>query len=206
MISHAHNFIFVHIPKTGGTSVEHCLAPYGTVLQGREHFGSIYYKHATAGSLQKMLGPGEYARYFTFAFVRNPWDWIVSQYAFSRGFSPPYVFGTPYRLSGRVKPEHRDWPFADWLPWWIDALSPSQSKMLVGDEGQLIVDVVGRFENLEGDFHQICSTLGVPAAPLPRLKASERGAYAEYYDDTTRALVLERFKMDFELFGYPLEP
>lgn len=206
MISHTKNFIFIHIPKTGGTSIEHGLRPYGKLLQGVVNFESIYYKHVTASALQRMLGPSEYAAYFKFTFVRNPWDWIVSNYAFNRGLCRPYVIGTKYTISGKVPDSAKDVSFSDWLRWWIEELSPSQSTMVVDDEGRLMVDFVGRFEHLESDFHRLCTSLGLPTAALPHLKASEHGPYMEYYDETTRQLVIEHFKTDFELFGYPFHP
>ncbi len=206
MLSQENKFIFVHIPKTGGTSIEHALQGYGKVLQGPKNFGSVYYKHATAGAVQQQLGPAKYDEFFKFTFVRNPWDWIVSQYAFNRGFSPPYVFGTPHRRSSRVRNEHRKWSFSDWLPWWITNLSPSQTSMLVDDQGQLIVDAVGHFEHLDNDFREICTMLSVPVEPLPHLKPSRRCPAAEYYNNESRRLVVEKFRTDFELFGYPLEP
>ena len=78
MISHEHKFIFVQINKTGGTSVRHALLPES----GRENvhqFAQFYKKHC----------PKVFDKYFKFAFVRNPWDRVVSQYEFRK---PPKRF------------------------------------------------------------------------------------------------------------------
>lgn len=203
MISHARKFLFVHVPKTGGTSIESLLSPYGTVLQGPENFGSIYYKHATAPDLERMLGPSEYRSYFRFTFVRDPWDWIVSQYSFNRGLSPPFVFRSRHELSGRVRREHRRWSFEEWLPWWIEELSPSQSEMLVCNGRSLEFDFVGRFESFARDVRSVCQHLDVPVGEIPHLKPSKHRPSYTYYSEHSRRLVREHFASDFERLGYP---
>ena len=206
MISHEHRFIFVHIAKTGGTSIEHGLEPYGKLLQGPENFESIYYKHAIASDLRRMLGPPEYETYFTFSFVRNPWDWIASNYAFNRGLARPFIIGTDYSISGKVPVWGEAMTFDTWLPWWIEEFSPSQASVLTDEDGRLLVDFVGHFEQLEDDFRRVCARLGLPAAPLPHLKATRnKKPYRQYYDATTEQLVLDHFKLDFELFGYSMD-
>ncbi len=204
MISHDKSFIFIHIPKTGGTSIEQSLRPYGKVLQGLANRRSIYYKHATVVSLRRSLGPSAYDSCFRFSFVRNPWDWIVSQYSFNRGFSPPFVFDSPHPLWGRVPPEFEDLSFAEWLPWWVETFGPSQTQMLLDENGEVSLDFIGRFERLKEDLHLLCDRLDLRPEPLPHLKASQHRAFQEYYDTSTKRLVGEKFRADFELLGYPL--
>jgi hypothetical protein len=67
------------------------------------------------------------------------------------------------------------------------------------------VDFVIRYERLEHDFAELCARVGLPAIPLPHLKAglrhSER-SYADYYDESSKAIVAERHAQDIRLFGY----
>jgi hypothetical protein len=70
MISHEHKFIFVHVPKTGGTSIESLLDLSGA-------------KHNTARQYRNFF-PDVWKRYFSFAFVRNPWDRVLSFYMFRK--------------------------------------------------------------------------------------------------------------------------
>jgi Sulfotransferase family len=93
IISHKHKFIFVHVPKTGGTSITYsflkhldkkndtilgCLPPYDKISRENKIKGGLH-KHSSASDVKKELG-NIYSNYFSFAFVRNPYDLILSQY------------------------------------------------------------------------------------------------------------------------------
>jgi len=71
-------------------------------------------------------------------------------------------------------------------------------------DGQLLVDRLIRFENLQNDFSAVCSDLGIPKIKLPTTrKAKDAGKpYMDYYDDESEAMAREYFKEDFELLGY----
>jgi len=80
ILSHTHKFIFIANGKTGTSSIETALQPYqeGAALKiGVE--GLYTPKHVPPVVLRSQLGPKIWDEYFTFAFVRNPWDWFVSQ-------------------------------------------------------------------------------------------------------------------------------
>ena len=91
IISRKHKFIFVHIPKVGGTSIKKCLLPFydrkkelEKIPKGLRSSNVIARKHAYASVLLQALGKNIWRSYFKFAFVRNPWDWVVSIYHFIR--------------------------------------------------------------------------------------------------------------------------
>ena len=177
MISHSPRFIFIHIPRTSGTSISSALKRHGGIVRsGLKNFYSIYFKHAKAESVQRMLGE-EYDAYFRFTVVRNPWDWIVSNYEFNRGLHIPFVEGTRYPVSGEVPEWAKDQTFPDWLKWWIQNFRPKQSSMLVGKNGELLVDHILRFENIEEDFRKLCRRIGVSHRPLTHEKKSNRCHY-----------------------------
>ncbi len=101
LISNSHNFIFIHIYKNAGTSIKAALKPFATSmfqerLNGIAHYpvlGNLasllmrfdrfspapYPSHVSARRIVSELGD-TYRSYFSFAFVRNPWDWQVSLY------------------------------------------------------------------------------------------------------------------------------
>ncbi|MBN86701.1 MAG: hypothetical protein CL885_04185, partial [Dehalococcoidia bacterium] len=66
MISHKHRFIFVHIPKTAGTSVTACLRPYCETYLKHHHILDVL--------------PENHDSYYKFCVARNPWDRCVSRY------------------------------------------------------------------------------------------------------------------------------
>lgn len=206
MISREHQFIFIHVPKTGGTSIEKALE-----LGGPRHNTARQYKE---------LFPELWESYYSFAFVRNPWDRVLSLYlyrqqirkletarstgfkewlveraslatecdheALNREFAPEYLVGT----SVRHDPEG----------WRVKF--DSAFRMLADQDGQLAVDFIGRFERLQSDFDQVCGKLGIPRRMLPHCNKTLRRPYWFYYDAESRRIVEELFRKDVEHFGY----
>lgn len=201
MISHAHKFVFIHIPKTGGTSLEWMLRDQGIVRQGEPNFHSIYFKHISAVQMQIMLGE-EYGEYFKFAMIRNPWDWLVSMYEFCRGFAYPFLYGTPYSL--KVPRKQQRMSFAEWLPWFRATFQMQQVDILSDEDGKIIVDEIFRFEDLQQCPAAIGARLNLDLDQhLPKLKSSIRKPLSHYYHDVgVRNLVEELFADDVAKFGY----
>ena len=191
MISHKHKFIFTHIPKTGGTSVEHSLKDYFEPNQWM-HNDLVY-------DLKKCSD-----NYFKFTFVRNPWDLVVSTYH--------YVWYSDvmewWRVGGRSKP----WSFKKWIKsrHFTRPRGWKKNRCYRGDQlcwisscdGELLVDFIGRFENLEEDFEIVCNKIGIHTQKLPHVNKSKHKHYTEYYDDETREIVAEKYAKDIECFGY----
>ena len=82
-VDHDRKLLFIHIPKTGGTTILTLLglwnkqrAPDFQKLFG--DFGPVDLQHLTLAQTAQFLTPLEFASYFRFAFVRNPWDRAVS--------------------------------------------------------------------------------------------------------------------------------
>ena len=72
----------------------------------------------------------------------------------------------------------------------------------ISDGDEIIVDFVGRYENLKEDWAKICRALNVPALPLGRENQVVRQDYRVFYDDESRELVAKRFARTIKLFGY----
>ena len=71
MVNHDHNFLFIHIPRTGGTSIEDHFQKEGV---------EDIYKHWTLNDYKNDLSNEVFENYFKFAFVRNPWNFTISKY------------------------------------------------------------------------------------------------------------------------------
>ena len=155
----------------------------------------------------------KYRDYFKFAFVRNPWDRLVSCYvqkiaendpAFHLGFAMEYPQTRLYK--GMPFPE-----FAEAIcqvP--DDDANPhfrSQYKTVCGEgtNGPVVLaDFVGRFENLGRDFAYVTETIGAPHLKLSHKLPSKgrSSSYRDYYNDRLKKLVHRRFRQDVEIFGY----
>ena len=218
LISHTRGFLFVHIAKTGGTSVRAALRRYrwsgryapailltsliSQATRPRHRLGIKFPRHAKAIAAKEMLPAEVYRSLFKFVFVRNPWDLQVSS----------------YHHIGREKPEslHGVKTFADFVrlkfdperpyDFMLDISRELQSDYIIELHGNTIVDFIGRYENLQADFDHVCAQVGIGRIPLPHARrAVDRDDYRRYYDDHTRALVAEHYAPDIERLGYEFE-
>ena len=92
MISHSKKFIFIHIPKTGGTSIEIVLKGYIAekykIAGDNTFFIGPDIKHHTASELLERYGKKKFGEYLKFCVIRNPWDRLLS--LFYWGHKQPY--------------------------------------------------------------------------------------------------------------------
>lgn len=213
LLSHRYRFLFVHIAKTGGTSVRGALQQYrwrdpyylpqfiASKLSGLvNHEVAIKLpRHCKAVTAQEMLPRAFYDGLFKFAFVRNPWDLQVSSFHHIRRERPHLVNeGETFDafLRRKLDPE-RPWQYH------IDTSMTPQTDYLIDLHGNLIVDFIGRYEQLQDDFDAVCARIGIPGKTLPhKRKATDRARYRDYYTETTRDLVAQHFKADIDRFGY----
>jgi hypothetical protein len=208
LISTSKKFVFIHIPRTRGTLLSRLLEPYGTALQGEANFDSPYFKHASATDIQRCLGDA-FDEYFKFSIVRNPWDWVVSNFAFNRGLHRCYVAGSRYPTCNpnNVPEWAQQMSFDIWLRWWLDELNPGQLSLLQDRSGTILTDRIFRFETLMQDLPSLCERLGVPLveaiSPGPQNRGKRTGSsYRDYYSAVTSDWVETHFQREIELFGY----
>jgi Sulfotransferase family len=205
--------IFVHVPKTAGTSVQSYFSQMEWALDnqksqveaGSEATGSaVPSKHLKAQELRDFLGEEIWHACYRISFVRNPWDLMVSSYNWWLQKAPSYVhlrrsaaeiarmghFGSfiqsPYGL------EMINEYFGNQLDWFNDGYRDS-------------VHYIGQTETLEHDLRRIAEQLGlreVESVLVPRLNQSRRLDYRAYYNRDTAQLVRRRFAREIERFGY----
>lgn len=209
LVSESHRFIFVHVQKTAGTSITEVLGPLALqppagrirrlasdlrlVRDWRRH---AFRKHSPLRRAERVLPPDVFRSFYKFAFVRNPWDRLVSWYEFILQDTSHKRHGGTRRLPGFEDFVRRELGRPRRAQWW----------MLVGRDGALGIDFAGRFEHLETDMAAICGRLGIPYRPLPHVNRTVRRApYQEYYSAELAALVRERWAPEIEAFGYLFE-
>lgn len=81
----------------------------------------------------------------------------------------------------------------------------NQFDYISDENGEIIVDFVGRYENYIHDVQILCKKLGLDEIELPHIWASKSKHYSYYYNETCKQIVAERFAKDIEYFGYRFE-
>jgi len=185
MIDHQRKLLFIHIARTGGTSIETALV--------REDWWKIdpKTKHLSASQTHRYYGETAWRDYTTFAIVRNPWDRLVSMWSIGYWYSPDT------HLKG-VKPAS----FKDFL----HTLKPHPAEIYnTLHQSEILdepVDFILRFENLQEEFSGMLKQRNLDEITLPTALKSERGQYREYYDDETADLIAKTYADDIQRFHY----
>lgn len=218
LISHTRRFLFVHIAKTGGTSVRAALRPYrwsgryapaivltslmSQMTRPRHRLGIKFPRHAKAIAAKEMLPAPVFDDLFKFVFVRNPWDLQVSSWHHIRRESPqslPGIHTFADFVRFKFDPE-RPYDFM------LDISRELQSDYIVDLHGRTIVDFIGHYEHLQRDFDTVCDRVGLARIQLPHeRRAVDRDDYRRYYDDDTRERVAHHYCADIERLGYSFD-
>lgn len=212
ILSYTKHFCFIHIPKTAGKSIGTTLGGYGEPTASStynrmlacvgirvNHYGPYrtrrFRVHATANTIRRNLPPGVFDRLWSFSFVRNPWDMLVSQYEFIRQ-SPGN------KRHRQIAPLM----FQEFVKIWLSkkGCQGRQKRFVVDESGRCIVDFIGRYESLSVDFQVIARRIGI-TAELPQVGHSSRRDYRHYYSDDLAAFVAAELAEDIAFFGYSFD-
>lgn len=206
--------VYVEVPKVACSSIKLALAEMlgldVTAVGGNPHkltFPVPPSRPKVPGSL--------YSSMFSFAFVRSPWDRLVSCYRDKiLGEAPDFTGFDPKR--GVAHCLARFDVFKAGMPFerFVEAIAGipdesadphfrSQHSFITDEHGEIGVDFVGKFESLTSDWLAVCEQIGLPSHALPRVQAvSTPRRYVEYYNPTMQKVVQNRYREDIELFGY----
>lgn len=218
IINHTFNFVFVHVPKSAGTSIVSSLSAltrYRDIESGgaiMSRFTSEYYasrfgigKHSTARELMKVVGESQWRAATTFGFVRHPLDRLVSSFFF-------------------LKHKFRNWPGSEVMDGieTIEAFVDSdlfaaggpgrilrpQVFWLCDAENRPLVGTVGKVETIATDFERILDGLALPAQDrerVPALAVRNKSPRPEAVEPPSAAvvdMVRRAYAADFAAFGY----
>lgn len=214
-VSPYYKFAFVEIPKTGTTSIEEALqgalqgsrlsSYYHRVYRKVPHLFDILAKPKLLEVGKKHLTLADFQgswvrhpeRFRTFTIVRNPWERLVSQF---KQLQKPYNLHMPrrrklYEASKISFEAFTDEYMKDDVPMW---------RYLTDSDGNIAVNLVGRFENIANDFRTICLELGLPKLEISWLNKSnqDKASYQEYYTEELIDKLEPIMRKDMKLFRY----
>ena len=233
MIDHVNKLIFIHIPRTGGSSIEHALVDkdWGHIdADGNDQF---FLKHITAEEARRVYMK-EWKGYAKFSVVRNPWDKAVSDYLWSTHRFETYSNIHSFEQFVKTPPEKAfsalelnrayKWgiPQTYWLtptcPYWMEVHPDDKMCQVPGwnDYVDLPSHMLGhneisilRFENLEREFYDYCKYhIGIEPGDvvLPHTNNMERPHYSTYYTtDEMVDCVARWYKIDIDNFNYTFD-
>ena len=216
LISHTYKFIFVHIQKTGGSSIEYVLRQFDpTALREipheRDPQNLLKGRHVFARDIRDYLGSKIWNSYFKFAFVRNPWDRLVSWYNMIKLRGDQRT--TPNNFWRYVLTHSHN--FETFIKNCTDIITQldgdkrssafNQIDYICDEDGQIIIDYIGRYENLEGSFKEAVQLMGLPPIELPHKNRFIHRHYSSYYNPQTKQIIAQRVQRDIDIFGYQFE-
>lgn len=212
IISSGRKFIFVHIPKTGGTSLALALEEramkddilIGDTPKAKRRKGRLktltpagrLWKHSTLRDIEGVADPADH---FVFTIVRNPWDRMVSFYHWLQGqsFDHPAV-GRAQQLSFSEFINHEASK--------VSIQSQPYTSYVTNAAGQVRCDLFARLEHLSDDLAPLWGHLGFDCR-VERTNVSQRQAdWRPYYTDADAALIGQLCATDIAAFGYSYDP
>lgn len=215
ILSHQYRFLFIHVAKTGGRSVNLSLArrcPQSERFNTRKLNPEVDVLGRRIGlEIRDLTAPEQWNSYFKFAFVRNPWDRTVSMYRHIR---------SSYEMNARGKMRYLDeitrrlgiQPDAFTFDIFVRGVLrdrvfdnyhwDKQIHCFTDRHNQNVLDFIGRFEDLQQDFDTICRQIGFPLTTLPHHNRTRDQPYETYYTPETVRIVEDLYREDVDMFRY----
>lgn len=178
MILKDKRIIFVHAPRTSGTSIEK------SILNGRLVKDSM--KHLRASQFQKMF-LDNWDQFYKFTIVRNPWDRVISMY------HQPYFKDIGF-LSGKTLKHFLD----NYKP------APWEHGIQCSDYADTDMNLIIKFEDREDGLEKLFleTQIRVDSNVKERSTNRDKKHYSDFYDDETREIVSSMFSEDIKRFNY----
>lgn len=169
-------------------------------------------RYRSARIVEKFVGPEIWKSYFKFAIVRNPFSRMVSWYknvweqieSFKAKSTPvpkkykqfikdaqtfeSFILRAEVFDRGKCESFYYREPQIDFL----------------SDNSGIGMDYIVKLENISEEWPNIVSLIGLPNIAFPHMNKSKESDYREWYDDKLKRIMLDRFKKDFDTFGYSI--
>jgi len=185
MISHKYKCIFIHLGRTGGTSIEFA---FDERVHGWE-------KHWTQRIMRRKY-KNYWKDYYKFTCVRNPYDWVASQYFHNKQINYEWYEKT-YNVDIKTM------SFLDFLKFNNIHIREEKLNVFLDDLDE--IDYIIRFEELQKGFDYVCDQIGKPKTLLEKIESSTHESYMNYYDTQEKIdIINEDYREYFETFGYEM--
>ena len=206
IISHKHKFVYIAPYKCASSTIRKVLAPVADINSNRFDADPDSFYHG-----KWHIGPRElkdhfadkkwnWDEYFKFTFVRNPWDRFVSLFNYEKKVvHKKEKYGIDHLGYEKFKKNTEHGDFSLWLR---DAGTMLISNFLSDDSGNLMMDFIGKTENLQQDFDTVCGKIGIKRKKLLHINKTNHKHYTEYYDEETKQIVAKKYAKDIEYFNY----
>ncbi len=203
IVSARHKFVFVAIPKTGTHAIRQALRAHlgpqdmeqvGLFVQKAfpiPELARLQHGHLSLVQLRPFMRAEDFASFFKFAFVRNPFDRFISYCAFMTRAVGQFE-ADPKRVMRHYLAN----------PPQQHILFQPQHSFVTGADGALLTDHVGRVEEMQSSYDEIARRIGIPPVRLEKVNASRRNNYRDYYDQPLIDGVAKLYARDLDLFGY----
>ena len=184
--------LFIHIPKTGGSSCYKCLQP-DVIKSDAKHETALVVKDR----ILELFDEDEWNRLYKVAWVRNPWQRAVSLWKYTRKMGIPKHGINDFKVwlfDPKVAYHCEDEPYNR---------SPLTALTYVSDlDGNIIVDFFGRLEHINEDMEKLGKKLNKNFKLGHHMNHSFGDGYERYYDNESREYVAEICKWEIETFNY----
>ncbi len=202
-------FWFVDIPRTSSSSIRVELGKrFGEahgkfdLIEKKHAIEPLFKNHIPAQEMSSFLSYSKWDKLFTFTVVRNPWDRTHSLFRYLQ--KDNRFLGWSFReyittLEKCYKKKEK--------PFRHHSIRYGAYDYIVGEDGEIIVDYIARYETRDEDLLKISSRLGIEElGKLSIQKCSPKDRhYSEFYDEKTRDIIYRVYSKDIELFGYEFE-
>ncbi len=184
-VCHEKKFIWFRVAKVGTRTIYHHLLESNIHLDA-EHPYRLYYP------------TNFYSDYFKFAFVRNPWDRLVSCW------HNKVVDSNYFKFPDAKLTEMRT--FANFVNF-LSGLDIENCDPHLRLQCRLIdlnhIDYIGRLESLVSDLSKIFHILGIPLMSIESKNvSSKKNHYHEYFDPALVEKVYQIYRRDIQIFDF----
>lgn len=194
MINHKLKCIFIHIPKCAGSSINQQLKLQSIGFSG----------HSPASYHSEYLDS-----YFSFTFVRNPYDRIASAYKYFCKLDENHKWYSRNKIISDAASQMSFQDFVNHIPDFMKLMQREEGSFESGIHFQPYdyfldskVDFLGRFEDIQSDYAYVLSQLKLPTCNLRKTNSTSNLNYRELYIEENKSIIYNIYREDINKYNY----